>query len=148
MYSVVVKRKLTRIKCVSRFEVLHNPQFRPYLPEMKNGRKKIVSVVVIALFQPGNDIFPGTAKEMKYAHNNREIGGEKDWSGWAKSCANFERTRRTVYATASFIINIDTLYTCKDTYVIAARIARSPGCRCRLDEKCIERTCNTKEKKR
>lgn len=65
---------------------------------------------------------------MKYAHNNRADRkerkiGEKERE--RESCANFERTRRAVYATASFIINIDTLYTCKDTYVIAVRIARS-----------------------
>ena len=67
---------------------------------------------------------------MKYAHNNRADGkerkiGEKERERERESCANFERTRRAVYATASFIINIDTLYTCKDTYVIAVRIARS-----------------------
>lgn len=34
-------------------------------------------------------------------------------------------TERNVRATASFIINIDTLYICKDTYVIAVGIARA-----------------------
>lgn len=32
---------------------------------------------------------------------------------------------QSVYATTSFIMNIDTMYTCKYTYVIEVRIAQS-----------------------
>jgi len=60
-------------------------------------------------------------------------------------------TAQSVCATTSFIINIDTLYTCKDTYVIGSKNstpAPQPGARgsvYRSGEKCSERTCNKRK---
>ena len=64
------------------------------------------------------------------------------------SRANFERTRgEGIYATASFIINIDTPYTCKryirDRSENGTEIAQKAG----GAEKCAERTCNTQKKR-
>jgi len=58
----------------------------------------------------------------------------------------FPSDAQSICASTSFIINIDALYTCKDTYVSEVRIRRSlSGADVSLGEKFTERTCNKKK---